>query len=229
MAATLLAPVPVPAPVPKKIFAIPCPDKLGQETWNAGRSLMNIPCPARIALIGPPNSGKTSLVKNLILHAEPCYNLIMLRASIPGSREYEDVKAKSLEAVPNMEDLEGDIKKVMIIEDCKLKTFPKDERAHISNLLSYGSSHCGITVIICCQSLTDIPIELRRCINLYVLFKPNNMNDCEIIARQIGEKPAVLKNLVAKHLKERFQTLWFDQTGCPSPFRKNGFEVLEAP
>ena len=41
-------------------------DKALHETWSDDRDLLNIPCPSRIAIIGLPNVGKSTLILNFI-------------------------------------------------------------------------------------------------------------------------------------------------------------------
>ena len=48
-------------------------DKRGHESWNPSRAkdIGNFPSPARILLLGPCGVGKSTLIKNLILHQRP--------------------------------------------------------------------------------------------------------------------------------------------------------------
>ena len=51
------------------IVLIPNSDKKNHEQWEKGRDIGNIPCPSRICVMGKPNSGKTTVILNLLLKA----------------------------------------------------------------------------------------------------------------------------------------------------------------
>lgn len=57
--------------LPKEILPIPCADKAFHEKWKKGRDMLNIPHPFRCVALGPPNSGKSTIVKNLLIRAKP--------------------------------------------------------------------------------------------------------------------------------------------------------------
>ena len=58
--------------LPNKIIPIPCADKDGwSEKWYPNRNLLNFPHSWRGVFCGPPSCGKTNLIKNIILRAQP--------------------------------------------------------------------------------------------------------------------------------------------------------------
>ena len=53
--------------IPKEIIILKSGDKQNREKWYKGRDLLNFPGGSFRAIIsGPPNSGKTNLIKNII-------------------------------------------------------------------------------------------------------------------------------------------------------------------
>ena len=53
--------------LPNEIIPISCSDKLGYtEKWNEKRNLLNICHPWRGCFTGPPSSGKSTSIKNII-------------------------------------------------------------------------------------------------------------------------------------------------------------------
>lgn len=69
---------------------------------------MNIPCPFRALLCGGVGSGKTTCVKNIIMQADPAYDLIILIHCSPEyTSEYDDLGSniRLLRELPTTEEL----------------------------------------------------------------------------------------------------------------------------
>ena len=78
--------------LPNEILAISCSDKEGYtEKWNENRNLLNIPHPFRSCFTGPPSSGKSCSIKNIIIRAKPEFEEILVCHLDPeGSSEWDD-------------------------------------------------------------------------------------------------------------------------------------------
>ena len=78
---------------PKEIVSIRCADKRCQEKWDEkrARDLANFPSPARILLIGSCGVGKSTVIKNLILHARPRFEQVyLIHEDAHATKEYDD-------------------------------------------------------------------------------------------------------------------------------------------
>ena len=64
--------------LPNEIIPLPNPDKEFHESWNKSRNMLNIPHPFRAVMLGPPNVGKTTIVKNLLLRADPPFQEVIV-------------------------------------------------------------------------------------------------------------------------------------------------------
>ena len=64
--------------MPEEFVILKCPDKENAEKWYDGRSLANFPCPSRILLAGRPDSGKSTVIKNILLQAVPLYDRLII-------------------------------------------------------------------------------------------------------------------------------------------------------
>lgn len=62
----------------KSLPHVPNPDKKGFETWSTSRNMVNFPHPYRCLITGPPNSGKSTLVLNILLAAQPTFDNIFI-------------------------------------------------------------------------------------------------------------------------------------------------------
>lgn len=84
----------VPLPDENKLFRIPNKDKFFHETWHPGRNLLNIPHPFRAILAGPPNRGKSTICKNLLLRADPPFEQVIVVHYDMETKEYDDLKGE---------------------------------------------------------------------------------------------------------------------------------------
>ena len=53
--------------LPRQLLAIRNLDKKDHETWDTAGDLLNFPHPFLGVLLGPPNCGKTTTVKNILM------------------------------------------------------------------------------------------------------------------------------------------------------------------
>ena len=53
--------------LPNELIPIHNADKDFHESWYRGRNALNIPHPWRAVILGKPNSGKSTVIKNLLI------------------------------------------------------------------------------------------------------------------------------------------------------------------
>ena len=100
---------------PKEIVPIRCADKLGVEKWDEERAkdLANFPSPARILLIGSCGVGKSTLIKNLIIHARPRFKEVyLIHEDAHATKEYDDLEqTEKFDEVPPLDFLRRKVSK----------------------------------------------------------------------------------------------------------------------
>lgn len=217
--------------LPNRLLIIPNEDKKFHEKWISGRNPLNVPHPFRICCMGPPHSGKTMVIKNIILRCKPCFErIIVIHGLSDITREYDDIEPELVTGeIPPMEFFkEVDCKTLVILDDVDFKGLGKNH-SHILNRL-YGtlSTHNNISVILASQDFFQLPPIVRRCSNFYILWKPNELDHLSRMAAKAGVPARELNQLFQTHCKNPHDSIWIDKTiGTPFPIRFNGFNMIK--
>lgn len=214
--------------LPNRFIIIKNPDKKFHEHWHSSRNKLNFPHPFRAVLLGPPNSGKTSWVKNILMRAHPPFKKIFVIHCDPEyTQEYDDVNSEFLTEIPAPSDWEGKVKTLVVLDDLEFKTMNKDQRRNLDRLFGFVSTHKNISCILCSQDPFNVPPIIRRCSNLWVLWRLMDMDSMATCARKTGMKSEDLKDIFNNFMPDTHDSLWIDCTEkTPYPFRKNGFEDI---
>jgi len=170
------------------------------------------------------------VVKNLILRQEPPFEEIFVIHCDSGyTREYDDLgKVEMLSEIPDPEDWEGIKKTLVVLDDLEFKGMSKHQKRCLDRLFGYVSTHKNISCILCSQDPFNVPAIVRRCSNLWVLWKGNDLDSMANVARKSGMKASDLKYMFDNLLPEHRDSLWIDSTsGTPYPLRKNGFTIIK--
>ena len=77
--------------LPNKILPIKCADKSFQEKWYEGRDYLDFPWSMAWCLCSPPSGGKSTIIKNHIIRANPPYEQVLVcHYDADGTHEYDD-------------------------------------------------------------------------------------------------------------------------------------------
>lgn len=213
--------------LPNRIIPIPNADKSFHETWTKGRNPLNIPHPFRAVMLGPPNVGKTTIAKNIILRAKPQFEKVYVIHCDSDTKEYDDIGAEFLEEIPAPEEWAWDCKTLCVLDDLEFKSMNKIQKKNLNRLFGFVSTHKNISVILCSQDPFNVPPIVRRCSNLWVLWKMSDLDALSTCARKTGMKPADFHGIFNKLMTGPKDSLWLDMTEkSPYPMRKNGFKMI---
>lgn len=215
--------------LPNKLIAIPNPDKQFHEKWHPGRNMLNIPHPFRCVALGPPNVGKTTVVKNLLLRANPPFKRVFVIHCDPDfTQEYDDVGGEMLDDIPTPEEWDGDEKALVVLDDLEFKGMNKDQRRNLDRLFGFVSTHKNISCILCSQDPFNVPPIVRRCSNLWVLWRMTDLDALSTCARKTGMKADNFNSIFNHLMLEPKDSLWIDMTDhSPYKMRKNGFKLIK--
>ena len=219
----------VKARLPNKILALPNPDKEFHEKWYKGRNMLNIPHPWRAVFLGPPNCGKGTVVKNLLLRANPPFEeVVCIHCDPEFTQECDDIGAEMLDEIPAPEDWEGQVKTLVILDDLEFKGMSKEQRRRLDRLYGFVSTHKNISVALCSQDTFNVPPIVRRCSNLWVLWRCPDLDAMATCARKTGMKANNFNAIFNQLMMNGHDSLWLDMTDhSPYPKRKNGYSIIK--
>ena len=220
--------------LPNKIIPLENADKLWHEKWTPRRNMLNLVHPWRGVFIARPNLGKSTTVKNILIRAKPAFEkVIVIHADFENTKEYECIGTEEdgvhlIGHIPSPDEYDENIKTLVIIDDIELKSLSKEQFKCLSRLVGYVSTHKNCSVAICQQDCFSIPPIVRRCANLWVLWRSTDMDSFASIARKAGLQRSELLTIFDNLMTNDRDSLWIDLTSkTPYPLRKNGFEIIE--
>ena len=222
---------------PKRIIAIKNKDKVGHESWNDTRKkdIGNFPSPSRILLLGPCGVGKSTVIKNLILHQRPKFEEVYLvHEDAEFTKEYDDLEpTEKLDEVPAIdfwELPEGTpyIKRAVIIDDLELTSANKERMKNLAILFRYCSTHKGLTVYFAHQSFFDVSSLVKKMANVYILWKPRAYSELAMIENRVGYPKGTLKDLFQSVAASHRDSICVDLTeNSPCKLRKNIWDKIQ--
>ena len=214
--------------LPNKIIPIPNADKAFHEHWYNGRNMLNFPAPWRSVFLGPPNSGKGVAVKNLLLRADPPFEKVEIIHCDPNyTQEWEDIGAEMLDEIPAPQYWDGEVKTLVILDDLDYNSMNKIQMKNLSRLYGYCSTHKNISVALLQQDAFSVPAIVRRCSNLFVLWRSPDLDAMATCARKTGMKSNNFNAIFNQFKINGHNSLWIDMTTkSPYPLRLNGFTLI---
>jgi tRNA uridine 5-carbamoylmethylation protein Kti12 len=158
-----------------------------RESWDAHRQqdIANFPSPFRMLMLGPPNSGKSTLAKNIVVHQDPPFDEVYIVHEDAGAtREYDDLEPSGMlaeipglafwDALPTMEEdpktgEERPIKRLVIVDDVEYTSASKQRLKDLAILMRFASSHKNLSVIVSHQSFFDLPVIAKKVADVFVV------------------------------------------------------------
>lgn len=199
------------------------------ESWYEGRNIIDFPHPFRLCILGKVSMGKSTIAKNVFLRCQmgetPFQELYIIHGST-NTKEYDEFDPTMiLNDIPHPNELNTTDKKTLImIDDFEMSNLPKESITNLSSIFRYVSSHHNISIIVCYQSFFDVPSIVRKCANVFTLYKPNDIDELGTIGRRCGIKKDDITYIFETILTKPRDTLTIDMTeNSPAKLRKNLF------
>ena len=210
---------------PNCVIPITNKDKLFHESVDM-QDLGNMAHPSRIILCGNPNSGKSLAILNMLLHKKPPFQKIYLIHNDPNTKEYNAIDCEVMEELPEIDEIDTDLRNLIIIEDIEYRTLSKDQKRLLDRYFGCYSTHCNISIWITAQDAISIPASIRRMASHVFIWKSLDLNHMSILSSRFGLQNKDLKYIFDNILTDPHDSLLIDSTRPSCRFRKNIFEVL---
>lgn len=214
--------------LPEKLIHFSNHDKKFHERWDEDRNMINFPHPYRCVMTGPPNCGKTTVAKNLMMAADPPFEKVhVIHADPENTHDYKECgpNVTMTAHIPEPADWPGDVKTMVIVDDMEQRELNKQQRKALDRLIGYVSTHKNISVVLCAQTKTGQAPVVWKCANVFVIWPSGDKRGM----RGIGERVDLpdLVDLMKKICPTSHDSFWVDQTDhTPYPHRRNGYENL---
>jgi len=214
--------------LPRQLLTFGGGDKDFREKWVPNRDLLNFPKSYRMILVGRPNSGKSTVVLNVLLRAKPQFDEIFLLHCDKYSKDYEDVDTIKLDGIPDVKTFSSKGCKCLIIDDYPFADMNKEDKKKFSVLFRYISSHKNVSILLTSQNLYSIPIIARRTANIFIIWRSPDLSYVNTMSQRCGIRPDKFLKLLDEYLLNFYDSLWVDCTlGTRAPVRINGYEVID--
>lgn len=172
-----------------KIITIKNPDKTQDVDRLDGESNARFSLPFRCCIAGSVNSGKTTVAINIILQrqSKPVkWDEIHIIHGCVNTSEYDCINPTSIRhQIPHYTDFPSDKRILLVFDDIEFNKMAKADVRKIIEITRLGS-HCGISSMFVNQLYTRILKPIRDCCNVFILYRPLDLDSLNLIGRRIG-------------------------------------------
>ena len=222
----------------KRIVPIKNSDKKYAEGWTPSRAkdIGNWPNPSRILLLGPCNVGKSTCIKNLILHQRPKFQEVyIVHEDAEFTTEYDDLDpTEMMSELPDIDYWENlpsmaGTKRCLVIDDLELTSANKQRLKNLALLFRYVSSHKNLTIYFAHQSFFNVIPIVKKMANVYIVYKPRAYSELSLIEDRVGMPKGGLKQLFNTIATGHRDSITVDLTeNTPSKLRLNIWKKIKS-
>ena len=211
--------------LPNEIIMIPNKDKEFHELPKKD-DLGHMAHPSRIIACGPCNVGKSLILLNLMMRADPILDRIVIYHNDPESEEYSQVDAEYVDEVPTIDYFDKNEKNLLVIEDINIKDMKRDQLALIDRYYGCWSTHHNISVWSTFQDPFSCPARVRRLANIIIMWNNGDADSMAELSRKVGLTSKDLRYIFDNICTDFHDSLIIDKSRPYAKLRKNIFEVI---
>jgi hypothetical protein len=162
------------------------------------------PHPVKALFLGGCGRGKTNLIKNSFLQhqggrGKPYKELYIITCSDMCS-EYDDLEYTGLlTEIPDADFFSGKEKTCVILDDFEMSNLSSSDKRKLSTLFRYVATHRNVSIFCGFQSAFDTPPIIRKCSDVFVIYKPNNRQEVDTLANRLNLESRDLR-YIFKHI-----------------------------
>lgn len=221
--------------LPKEVIILENDDKADwTESWNPHRDLGCLPHPARILALGGVSKGKTNTLINLFLRHQtgkdcPKFQKLIVITCDINSKQFDQLEPNVItDEIFNVDDIDPDEKTCVLIDDYEMEGLKKEDKRKLSTLMRYISSHSNVSVYMSYQSFFDVPNLLRKCANVFVIYKPDSLSELTTIENRMGLSKDTLSYIFSEIANGPYDSIMIDRTiNTPAPIRVNIYDIVD--
>ena len=216
---------------PRQIIPLPNPDKRSHEEYKASHNPIRFPKPFRCAILGKVNSGKSLIAIHIILAHQgrkPKFDEIHVVHGCDNSSEYDRLEPTSIRGdIPSYDEFDPKKRTLIVFDDIDFTMMKGPDLTKISELWRFGSTHCGISLILLHQSWFRIPKIVKDCSNVFVIFRPHDNDELATIGRRVGLSKKKIFTIFDELMPHWRDSLLINLCpGAAHKFSKNLFEPI---
>jgi hypothetical protein len=205
------------------MFVFPNDDKDSIQEAENHTNLADFRRGFKMLICGRTGSGKTNVIKWLITQQNPEFDRILICHIDPNTKEYDDVEGELLQSIdelPNPEAVDCRQKILVIIEDMDFESLKKAQKEKLNMYLRYVCSHKGVSLIMACHDPFSVPINYRRKIDVFVLYRfdPQTLS---MLAKKCEVTSDDFKYIFSNMINSKHDSICVDLTGSKYLIRFN--------
>jgi hypothetical protein len=130
--------------------------------------------------------------------------------------------------IPSYEEYDPHKRTLLVFDDTDYTMLTADDKMRLSELVRFGSSHCNISCIFLTQVFFRIPKVIKDCCNVFIIYKPVDLDELSTLGRRVGLKKEEIGHLFKTHLPHWRDSLLINLIpNAPTKFAKNLFTPIQ--